>query len=105
MLRRLGPDLTALQRFLELALCERRQGVEGLPGHRQLGDLLLRQLPVGEVDRYQPARLVVAERHPLLHPPLEACGIQAAGLGKQFTNAQAHSIDRRVHLVLDLFEP
>lgn len=105
LLRRLGPDLATLQRLLELTLGERGEGVEGLPGQWQLGELFLRQLPVGEMDRDQPARLVVAERHPFRHPILEPGRIQRPGLGEQFTDTEAHPVDRRVHLVLDLLQP
>jgi hypothetical protein len=98
-------DLSRLQRLHELALGVRGESVEGLPRQRELRQLLGRQLPVGEVDGDQAARLVVAERHPLFHPPLEACGVQAAGLVQQFPDPETHPVDGGVHLVLDLGEP
>ena len=104
-LSRLGSDLAIVQRFLEATLSEGSQCVERLPRQRKLGDLVFRQLPVGEVDRYQSTRLVVAEWHPRLHPFLEPGGVQGSGFGEQLADPQTHAVDRRVHLVLDLLEP
>jgi hypothetical protein len=104
-LGRLGPDLAALQGLLELTLSERSQGIESLPGQRQLGDLVLWQLPIGEMDRYQPSSLVVAKRHSGFYPLLEPGRIQGARLGQQLADPETHAIDRRIHLVLDLLEP
>jgi hypothetical protein len=84
---------------------EAAQGEQRLPRPRELGEGLGGQVAVGEVDRAEAVRRVVAKWAPLLDPSHPAVAAYLARLVKQSPELQAALTDGLVDLPLDLDEP
>ena len=98
-------DLPAGDAPRQLVGRQAAEGEQSLPGSRELVEDVGGQLPVGEIDRTEAVRRVVAKWALRLDPSHPAVAAELARLVEQFPELKAALADGVVDLGLDLDQP
>jgi hypothetical protein len=98
-------DAPAVDPRRQLIRREATEAEQSLPRSRELCEDVGGQLPVGEIDRAQAVRRVIAEWAPLLDPGDPAVAAYLARLVEKFPEIEAALADGGIDLGLDDVEP